>query len=123
MPEHPTQPVPVQELGGSKQTSCQGCHQPGPCAVPGPQPGARRTLRDGATSGVALVLSRSQALVTDEDGIVDPRVRGLADGIIKTQREEIAEMDWLLRDIEENGPATSQSESKKRPVPQSTASP
>lgn len=86
--------------------------------------------------GSALHLSRSQALVEDESymnamiphhsiailtseraGIDDVRVRELADGIAATQREEIEEMDWLVRDIEENGPATTPSEAEERPVP------
>lgn len=87
----------------------------------------------GAT---ALYLSRSQALVDDESymksmiphhsiailtseraGIEDVRVRELADGITATQRREIEEMDWLVQDIEENGPATTKEEAAARPVP------
>ncbi|GAB3028864.1 hypothetical protein GCM10011376_15310 [Nocardioides flavus (ex Wang et al. 2016)] len=87
----------------------------------------------GAT---ALYLSRSQALVDDESymkamiphhsiailtseraGIEDVRVRELADGITAAQRKEIKEMDWLVRDIEENGPVTTPEEAEKRPVP------
>lgn len=87
----------------------------------------------GAT---ALYLSRSQALVNDESymeamiphhsiailtseraGIEDVRVRELADGITAAQRKEIKEMDWLVRDIEENGPATTPEDAEQRPVP------
>jgi hypothetical protein len=83
-----------------------------------------------------LYLSRSQALVDDEAymkgmiphhsiailtseraGIDDVRVRELADGITEAQRKEIKEMDWLVRDIEENGPATTEAEAEERPVP------
>jgi hypothetical protein len=83
-----------------------------------------------------LYLSRSQALVDDQaymNGMIphhsiailtseradidDVRVRELADGIIKAQRKEIKEMDWLVEDIEENGPATTQEEARQRPVP------
>ncbi len=86
--------------------------------------------------GTALYLSRSQALVDDESymkamiphhsiailtseraGIEDVRVRELADGIAATQRKEIKEMDWLVQDIEENGPATTKEEADARPVP------
>lgn len=93
--------------------------------------------------GVALVLmaggytlSRSQALVDDtaymkgmiphhsiailtseRAGIEDVRVRELADGIIAAQRKEIKEMDWLIADIDEHGPATTQEEAEQRPVP------
>jgi hypothetical protein len=86
--------------------------------------------------GVALYLSRSQVLVEDEAymkgmiphhsiailtseraDIEDVRVRELADGIIKAQRKEIKEMDWLIEDIEENGPATTEEDAQQRPVP------
>jgi hypothetical protein len=86
--------------------------------------------------GTALYLSRSQALVDDESymkamvphhsiailtseraGIEDVRVRELADGITAAQRKEIKEMDWLVQDIEENGPATTPEEAQQRPVP------
>ncbi|MAO80123.1 MAG: DUF305 domain-containing protein [Nocardioides sp.] len=93
--------------------------------------------------GVALALmaggytlSRSQALVDDtaymkgmiphhsiailtseRAGIEDVRVRELADGIIAAQRKEIKEMDWLIADIDEHGPATTQEEAEQRPVP------
>lgn len=33
--------------------------------------------------------------------ISDPRVRKLADGIIETQRREIAEMKTLIKELEE----------------------
>jgi len=83
-----------------------------------------------------LYLSRSQVLVDDQaymKGMIphhsiailtseradidDVRVRELADGIIKAQRKEIKEMDWLIEDIEKNGPATTQEEAQQRPVP------
>ncbi|WP_435769078.1 DUF305 domain-containing protein [Nocardioides sp. SYSU DS0651] len=87
-------------------------------------------------SGTAYYASRSQLFVDDErymQGMVphhsiailtseradidDVRVRELADGIIKTQRLEIKEMEWLLEDIEENGLATTEEEAAERPVP------
>ena len=86
--------------------------------------------------GSALWLSRSQTFVQDESymkgmiphhsiailtseraDIDDVRVRELADGIIKAQRKEIKEMDWLIEDIAKNGPATTQEEADRRPVP------
>jgi hypothetical protein len=86
--------------------------------------------------GGGLYLSRSQVLVDDQaymKGMIphhsiailtseradidDVRVRELADGIIKAQRKEIKEMDWLIEDIEKNGPATTQDEANQRPVP------
>lgn len=86
--------------------------------------------------GTALYLSRSQALVDDQaymKGMIphhsiailtseradidDVRVRELADGITAAQRREIKEMDWLVEDIEENGPATTEEQARERPVP------
>lgn len=83
-----------------------------------------------------LYLSRSQALVDDQaymNGMIphhsiailtseradidEVRVRKLADEIIAAQRREIKEMDWLVQDIEENGPATTEEEARERPVP------
>ncbi|WP_240641186.1 DUF305 domain-containing protein [Nocardioides ferulae] len=94
--------------------------------------------------GAALYASRAQALVNDSTymramiphhsiailtseraDIDDVRVRKLADEIIKAQRREIDEMDWLIDDIAENGPATTQEEADARPVPdfEATAAP
>jgi len=92
--------------------------------------------------GTALWLSRSQHFVDDQaymkgmiphhsiailtserSDIDDVRVRELADGIIEAQRKEIAEMNWLIQDIEENGPATTQKEAEQRPVPKFEAGP
>ena len=89
-----------------------------------------------------LGLSRSQAFVNDRDymrgmiphhsiailtseraGIEDLRVRELADGIITAQREEIAEMDWLLGDIKANGLATTPEQAQARPVPEFSETP
>ncbi len=52
----------------------------------------------------AMIPHHSIAILTSERaGIEDPRVRELADGIIDTQRREIAEMERLIADIEANG--------------------
>ena len=66
----------------------------------------------------AMIPHHSIAILTSERaGIEDVRVRELADGIAATQRKEIKEMDWLVQDIEENGPATTKEEADARPVP------
>jgi Domain of unknown function (DUF305) len=71
-----------------------------------------------------MIPHHSIAILTSERaGIEDVRVRELADGIIEAQRREIAEMDWLIADIEENGPAKTQSDAELRPVPTSAVSP
>ena len=93
-----------------------------------------------ALGAVAFFLSQSQILVGDGNymrgmiphhsiailtseraGIEDLRVRGLADEIIAAQRREIAEMDWLIADIEANGPALTEAEARERPVPSFSA--
>lgn len=49
----------------------------------------------------AMIPHHSIAIMTSERAnISDPRVRELADQIIKSQREEIAEMKALVRDLE-----------------------
>lgn len=49
----------------------------------------------------AMIPHHSIAIRTSENAnITDPRVRELADGIIETQREEIAEMKALITNLE-----------------------
>lgn len=48
----------------------------------------------------------------------DVRVRRLAVEISEAQRREILEMDWLIDDIERNGPAETVEEAESRPVPE-----
>ena len=71
-----------------------------------------------------MIPHHSIAILTSErSGITDVRVRELADEIIEAQRREIAEMEWLLQDIAENGEATTPREAVERPVPSFPASP
>ena len=66
----------------------------------------------------AMIPHHSIAILTSERaGIEDVRVRELADGIIKAQRKEIKEMEWLIDDIDQNGKATTEEEASLRPVP------
>ncbi|MGJ9374400.1 DUF305 domain-containing protein, partial [Nesterenkonia sp. CF4.4] len=46
------------------------------------------------------------------------RVCELAVAISEAQRREIAEMDWLIEDIDSNGAATTVEEAEARPVPE-----
>ncbi|MGB8510300.1 MAG: DUF305 domain-containing protein [Pyrinomonadaceae bacterium] len=49
----------------------------------------------------AMIPHHSIAILTSERAhISDPRVRRLADGIIETQRKEIAEMEALIKELE-----------------------
>lgn len=50
----------------------------------------------------AMIPHHSIAILTSERAqITDPRVRELADGIIETQREEIQQMNQLIKSLEE----------------------
>lgn len=65
-----------------------------------------------------MIPHHSIAILTSERSqIKDIRVRKLADEIIKAQRKEIMEMQWLINDIKENGIVETEAEKEKRPVP------
>ncbi|ABI77154.1 conserved domain protein [Hyphomonas neptunium ATCC 15444] len=71
----------------------------------------------------AMIPHHSIAILTSERaGIEDVRVRELADRIIAAQRREIKEMDWLIRDISENGVVKTQAQARERQVPEFDAS-
>ena len=66
----------------------------------------------------AMIPHHSIAILTSERSETsDVRVCELQVAIIEAQRREIAEMNWLIEDIEENGPATTPEEAESRPVP------
>jgi hypothetical protein len=66
----------------------------------------------------AMIPHHSIAVLTSSRaGIEDARVRELADEIISSQCREIAEMKWLVDDIDQNGLA-SDDEAQQRPVPE-----
>lgn len=86
--------------------------------------------------GGGIVLDRSQILVDDTAfmsamiphhslaitrsewaQLADVRVCELAVEISEAQRREIFEMDWLIRDIDRNGVASTAAEAAERPVP------
>ena len=74
---------------------------------------------DGSEYMKAMIPHHSIAILTStRAGIEDLRVQELADEITRTQRREIAEMEWLLGDIELNGVADSAEEAEARPVPE-----
>jgi uncharacterized protein (DUF305 family) len=51
----------------------------------------------------AMIPHHSIAIMTSERAeITDPRVRALAKNIIDAQRREIAEMRYLIRDLEQD---------------------
>ena len=65
----------------------------------------------------AMIPHHSIAILTSERAEIDDvRVRELADEIIEAQRREIAEMEWLIDDIKENGKATTEAEANTRAV-------
>jgi hypothetical protein len=72
----------------------------------------------------AMIPHHSIAILTSERAEIDDiRVRELADKIIEAQRREIAEMNWLIADIAENGEATTQEAAEARPIPHFEGSP
>ena len=71
-----------------------------------------------------MIPHHSIAILTSERAqIKDPRVRELANEIIKAQRREIKEMEWLIADIEKNGVAQTMEEASRRPVPDFSSTP
>jgi|TARA_R110000796_G_scaffold251135_1_gene381847 membrane-associated HD superfamily phosphohydrolase len=79
---------------------------------------SQTTVQDKAWMS-AMIPHHSIAILTSERAeIEDVRVRELADEIIKAQRREIKEMNWLIEDIQQNGPATTEAEANARPVPE-----
>jgi uncharacterized protein (DUF305 family) len=70
----------------------------------------------------AMVPHHSIAVLTSKRSQVrGPRVRKLADGIIRSQQKEIKQMDWLIDDIRANGIADSQDAADERKVPEITS--
>ncbi len=71
-----------------------------------------------------MIPHHSIAILTSERArIEDRRVRTLADEIIEAQRREIKEMEWLIRDIRENGVATTAEEAERRSIPEFKGTP
>ena len=67
----------------------------------------------------AMIPHHSIAILTSERSeLQDVRVCELAVEIIEAQRRDIAEMDWLIADIGENGYAATAAEADQRPVPE-----
>lgn len=65
-----------------------------------------------------MIPHHSIAILTSERAnIQDKRVRELADEIIKAQKREIKEMEWLIEDIKKNGIAETEEEANLRAVP------
>lgn len=66
----------------------------------------------------AMIPHHSLAITRSERAqIEDVRVCELAVEIIEAQQREIAEMDWLIEDIQRNGIAATAAEADARPVP------
>jgi uncharacterized protein (DUF305 family) len=67
----------------------------------------------------SMIPHHSIAILTSERSeLSDQRVCKLAEEIITAQRREIAEMEWLIRDIEENGRAETAEDASNRAVPE-----
>jgi len=69
-----------------------------------------------------MIPHHSIAILTSERAnIADLRVRELASQISATQVKEIAEMDWLIDDINANGLAATPTAARERAVPEFSA--
>jgi len=66
----------------------------------------------------AMIPHHSIAILTSERAqLADVRVCELAVEISEAQRREIAEMSWLIDDIDANGPAETRADADRRAVP------
>lgn len=67
----------------------------------------------------AIIPCHAIAILTSERSeIENVRVCELAAEIIEAQRREIAELEWLIEDIDQNGTAASAAQGEQRPVPE-----
>lgn len=67
----------------------------------------------------AMIPHHSIAILTSENSQIDDlRVCELAVAIIEAQKREISEMEWLIADIERNGPARTAADAAQRPIPE-----
>lgn len=75
------------------------------------------TVQDNAWMK-AMIPHHSIAIMTSERAEIDDvRVKELANEIIRAQRREIKEMEWLINDIKTNGTAATEAEAAARPMP------
>ncbi|MFP3882544.1 MAG: DUF305 domain-containing protein [Actinomycetota bacterium] len=81
---------------------------------------SQETVQDSSYMS-AMIPHHSIAILTSERSeLSDVRVCELAVAIIEAQRREISEMEWLITDIDENGPAETPEEAEARPLPEFT---
>lgn len=79
---------------------------------------AQTTIEDKAFMNSMIPHHSMAILRAERAGFTDVRVCELAIAISEAQRREIDEMEWLINDIEENGPADTVEEAEARPVPE-----
>jgi inorganic pyrophosphatase/exopolyphosphatase len=66
-----------------------------------------------------MIPHHSIAIMTSERAEIDDvRVKELANEIVRAQRRQIKEMEWLINDIKENGKATTEADAAARPMPE-----
>ncbi|QUX29510.1 DUF305 domain-containing protein [Nocardiopsis akebiae] len=84
---------------------------------------SQTTVQDTAWMS-SMIPHHSLAITRSERAeITDVRVCRLAVEIIAAQEREISEMEWLIKDIQENGEAETPEEAQARPVPDFEGSP
>ena len=79
---------------------------------------SQTTVQD--TSFMSAMIPHHSLAITraERSELDDVRVCELAVEISEAQRREILEMDWLIEDIDRNGPANTPEEAEARPVPE-----
>jgi hypothetical protein len=79
---------------------------------------SQATIEDTAFMNSMIPHHSIAILRAERAGLENVRACELAVAISEAQRREIAEMEWLIKDIEENGPAKTAEEAQARPVPE-----
>lgn len=79
---------------------------------------SQETVQDESWMSAMIPHHSIAILTSDRAEIEDVRVRELADEIIRAQRREIKEMQWLIDDIRKNGIVATSEAANERPVPE-----
>lgn len=79
---------------------------------------SQTTIQDEAFMSSMIPHHSMAILRAERAGLSDVRVCELAVAISEAQRREIEEMEWLINDIEQNGPALTVDEARSRQAPE-----
>ena len=81
---------------------------------------SQETVQDSSYMKSMIPHHSIAILTSTRSELSDRRVCELAEEILVAQRREIAEMEWLIDDIDERGPAATAEQAEQRPVPEFT---